>query len=287
MTPSSGALASAHTLAARGRLKHPYPHSWRSKKPVIFRNTPQWFIAMDKPIRTPSGVQQGDSLRERALNAIQTTRWVPGSGENRIRGMIEVAARLGGQPPARLGRADRGLRSQGAPTNCWSMRGQSAHRRCVRTRRRRRLVRRSRGAAFSRPDYDPRDYEKVNDILDVWFDSGCTHVFTLEDPVHFPGGRHTARRGRPDRSCISRVPTSIAAGSSPRLLESCGTRGRAPFDIGPHPWFRPRREGPKMSKSIGNVIRPLDVIKESGADILRLWVSRPITPTICASARRS
>src|SRR5262249_58577772 len=82
------ALTDAGTLIARGRLKHQYPHSWRSKKPVIFRNTPQWFIAMDKPIAEGGSVRQGDTLRHRALSAIKVTRWVPPHGENRITGMI-------------------------------------------------------------------------------------------------------------------------------------------------------------------------------------------------------
>ena len=77
-------------LIARGRLKHQYPHSWRSKKPVIFRNTPQWFIAMDRDILGDNGnLKPGDTLRHRALTAITQTRWVPPQGENRINGMIE------------------------------------------------------------------------------------------------------------------------------------------------------------------------------------------------------
>src|SRR5262249_14440763 len=84
------ALIDAGMLIARGRLKHQYPHSWRSKKPVIFRNTPQWFIAMDKPIVDGAGrAKPGDTLRRRALDAIKVTRWVPPPGENRITGMIE------------------------------------------------------------------------------------------------------------------------------------------------------------------------------------------------------
>ena len=92
----------ANALIARGRLRHDYPHSWRSKKPVIFRNTPQWFIAMDSAIDVDAAT---DTLRNRALAAIGETRWVPPQGENRIRGMIDDQARLGGVAPARLGRA--------------------------------------------------------------------------------------------------------------------------------------------------------------------------------------
>ena len=96
------ALIEANALIARGRLRHDYPHSWRSKKPVIFRNTPQWFIAMDSAIDVDAPT---DTLRHRALAAISETRWVPPQGENRIRGMIETQAGLGGVAPARLGRA--------------------------------------------------------------------------------------------------------------------------------------------------------------------------------------
>ena len=98
------ALIEAGMLLARGRLKHQYPHSWRSKKPVIYRNTPQWFIAMDKDI-----AKSNDTLRHRALAAIAATRWVPAQGENRITGMIEIASRLGDLTTARLGRADHGV----------------------------------------------------------------------------------------------------------------------------------------------------------------------------------
>ena len=79
------ALIASGNLVARGRLKHQYPHSWRSKKPVIFRNTPQWFIYMDQPIEG----KQGDTLRNRSLHAIAETKWVPAAGQNRITGMIE------------------------------------------------------------------------------------------------------------------------------------------------------------------------------------------------------
>ena len=106
------ALVEAGKLLARGRLKHQYPHSWRSKKPVIFRNTPQWFIAMDKDIADDGEAKPGDTLRARALHAISVTQWVPPSGENRINGMIESKPGLGDLAPARLGRADRCLRAR-------------------------------------------------------------------------------------------------------------------------------------------------------------------------------
>ena len=107
------ALIDAGMLIARGRLKHQYPHSWRSKKPVIFRNTPQWFIAMDQPERDADGhAKRGDTLRHRALDAIDVTRWVPPQGENRIRRHDRRPARLGDLAPARLGRADRRVRAR-------------------------------------------------------------------------------------------------------------------------------------------------------------------------------
>jgi isoleucyl-tRNA synthetase len=269
-----GALASAHTLAARGRLKHPYPHSWRSKKPVIFRNTPQWFIAMDKPIRTPDGVRQGDSLRARALNAIQTTRWVPGSGENRIRGMIES------RPDWVVSRQ----RTWGVPIAVFVRKGSDDLLIDARVNQRIADAFEREGAdawfgdpegrRFLQPDYDPRDYEKVDDVLDVWFDSGSSYAFTLEDPVHFPGlaGIHRKVAGGTDEVMYLEGSDQHRGWFHSSLLESCGTRGRAPFDIVLTHGFVLDEKGQKMSKSTGNVTAPQDVIKDAGADILRLWV---------------
>ena len=135
-------------LIARGRLKHQYPHSWRSKKPIIFRNTPQWFIAMDKDI-----AKHGDTLRARALHAIKVTRWVPEQGQNRITGMIESAPRLGDLAPARLGRADRGVHQGKAGRlgrHLAGPRGRGPHRRGLRGGGRRRLVQAGRARALPR-----------------------------------------------------------------------------------------------------------------------------------------
>ena len=146
------ALVEAGKLLARGRLKHQYPHSWRSKKPVIFRNTPQWFIAMDKDIAVDGQTKPGDTLRARALHAISVTQWVPPAGQNRINGMIAGTPGLGDLAPARLGRADRRVRAREGRRlrrNPAGRNRQSAHRRSLHGGRRRRLVHGRRARALS------------------------------------------------------------------------------------------------------------------------------------------
>ncbi len=257
------ALTEAGTLIARSRHKHDYPHSWRSKKPVIFRATPQWFIAMDKGIG-----EKSDTLRTRALKAIDDTRWVPPQGENRITGMIETRPdwvvsrqRAWGVPitvfrhketseviPRRdftrsaelIDRIVQAFRAEGA--DAWFKQG-------AKERFLQGLVE------------NPDDWEKVDDILDVWFDSGSTHAFVLEK--------------RPDL----KWPADLYLEGSDQhrgwfqssLLESCGTRGRAPYDAVVTHGFVVDEDGRKMSKSLGNVVAPQDVIRQSGAEILRLW----------------
>jgi isoleucyl-tRNA synthetase len=256
-------LIKANALVGRGRLRHDYPHSWRSKKPVIFRNTPQWFIAMDVPIE---GGQS--TLRQRALQAIGATRFVPPQGENRIRGMVETRPdwvvsrqRAWGVPITVFRHKDTGEVIPGRAFNA------SAE-----------LIDRI-VAAFAKEGADawfkegakarflnglvdnPDAWEKVDDILDVWFDSGCTHAFVLEQ--------------RPDLQW----PASLYLEGSDQhrgwfqssLLESCGTRSRAPYDAVLTHGFVVDEEGRKMSKSSGNVVAPQDVIRQSGAEILRLW----------------
>ena len=256
------ALIDANALIARGRLRHDYPHSWRSKKPVIFRNTPQWFIAMD------ADIDGGDTLRQRALKAIGQTRWVPPQGENRITGMVETRPdwvvsrqRAWGVPitvfrhketgrviPGRdfnasgelIDRVVDAFRKEGA--DAWFEEG-------------------ARERFLSGLVDNPREWEKVDDILDVWFDSGSTHAFVLEK--------------RPDLAW----PASLYLEGSDQhrgwfqssLLEACGTRGRAPFDAVLTHGFVVDEDGRKMSKSMGNVVAPQDVIRQSGAEILRLW----------------
>jgi isoleucyl-tRNA synthetase len=271
------ALLDAGMLLARGRLKHQYPHSWRSKKPVIFRNTPQWFVAMDKDILTNGAVKKGDTLRARALHAISVTQWVPSSGQNRINGMIEARPdwvlsrqRAWGVPIAVFVR-EKGdgsaeiLQDDDVNTriaDAFEKEGADAwYRDGARER-------------FLGPKAI-EDWQKVDDILDVWFDSGSTHAFVLEDPVHFPGLAGIKRKvdGGADTVMYLEGSDQHRGWFQSSLLESCGTRGRAPFDIVLTHGFTQAEDGRKMSKSLGNTTEPQAVIKESGADILRLWVA--------------
>jgi isoleucyl-tRNA synthetase len=265
------ALIDAGMLLARSRLKHQYPHSWRSKKPVIFRNTPQWFIAMDKDIDKHS-----DTLRARALEAIKATRWVPAAGENRINGMIEsrpdwvisrqrawgvpIAVFIREKPDGSVDMLDdpevnlrivEAFEQEGA--DAWYAPG-------------------ARERFLGKLGND--GWQKVDDILDVWFDSGSTHAFVLEDPRHFPSLAHIKRKADGGNEAVMYLEGSDQHRGwfQSSLLESCGTRGRAPFDIVLTHGFVLDEDGRKMSKSLGNVTAPQDVIKQSGADILRMWV---------------
>jgi isoleucyl-tRNA synthetase len=267
------ALIDAGMLIARGRLKHQYPHSWRSKKPVIYRNTPQWFIAMDTPIEFPPG--QGLTLRQRANEAISSTRWVPPQGQNRIGGMIAT------RPDWVISRQ----RAWGVPITVFInekpdgsvdiLSDPDVNCRIIEA------FEKEGADAWYQPDARERflgsradeDWQKVDDILDVWFDSGSTHAFVLEDPKHFPGlaGIRRKHDGGSDVVMYLEGSDQHRGWFQSSLLESCGTRGRAPFDIVVTHGFILDEAGHKMSKSLGNVIAPQDVIKQSGADILRLW----------------
>ncbi len=249
------ALIAANNLFARGRIKHEYPHSWRSKKPVIFRNTPQWFVYMDKDFG------DGTTLRSRALSAIDDTRFVPAAGQNRLRAMIE------GRPDWVLSRQ----RAWGVPICVFAdaegnvLKDEEVNARIL-------AAFENEGAdawfaegakeRFLGNAHDSEQWQMVTDILDVWFDSGSTHTFTLED--------------RPDL----KWPADVYLEGSDQhrgwfhssLLESCATRGRAPYDAVVTHGFIMDEKGEKMSKSKGNVTAPQTIMNDAGADILRLWV---------------
>ncbi len=258
--PANGAvmdrLIEAGNLLARSRVTHSYPHSWRSKAPVIYRNTPQWFIRMDEPI------EGGQTLRQRALASIDATDFHPRTGQTRIRAMVE------GRPDWLISRQ----RAWGTPLAMFvdQATGEPLRDPEVNARIRDAIAADGADAWFTRqsaeflgPGRDPGDYEKVEDILDVWFDSGSTHAFTLE--------------GRGD----SRWPADLYSEGSDQargwfqssLLEACGTRGRAPYEAVLTHGFTLDEQGEKMSKSKGNTVDPLKVINDSGAEILRLWVA--------------
>jgi isoleucyl-tRNA synthetase len=302
------ALIEADNLVARGRLKHPYPHSWRSKKPLIFRNTPQWFIAMDKPIDCvpsprlrgegqgegpgdllpsalhapaphpnplPAGGERGSTLRQIALAEIAVTRWYPPAGENRITGMVA------NRPDWVVSRQ----RAWGVPIAIFVNKSTNEILKNERVNARIAEAFEKEGAdgwfavgaaaRFLKPDYAPEDYEKIDDVLDVWFDSGSTHAFTLEDPVHFPGlaGIDRIRDGGRDEIMYLEGSDQHRGWFQSSLLESCGTRGRAPFDAVLTHGFVLDEKGQKMAKSLGNVVAPQSVIADAGADILRFWVA--------------
>jgi isoleucyl-tRNA synthetase len=254
------ALIEAGGLLAKGTLRHSYPHSWRSRAPVIFRATPQWFAAMDKDI------PGGGTLRSRAMQAISDTKWYPASGENRMAGMVKdrpdwvlSRQRAWGVPLAIFvdKKTDTILNDAGVNTRITdAFRSEGAD------------------AWFNSPPQrflgngrDPADYEQVRDILDVWFDSGSTHVFTVEQPLE-------PEWPRKDHADLYLEGSDQHRGwFQSSLLESCATRGRAPYDEVLTAGFVLDREGDKMSKSVGNVILPQTIADKNGADIFRLWVA--------------
>ncbi|MDR4305858.1 isoleucine--tRNA ligase, partial [Chelatococcus sambhunathii] len=258
------ALVEVGALVARGKLRHQYPHSWRSKKPVIFRNTPQWFIHMDHDIAGPA-----DTLRSRALAAIEATKFFPPQGKNRLKGMIESRPdwvvsrqRAWGVPICVFVNKHTGeLLADDAVDNriadAFETEGADAWFA-------------DSGARFLGNDYTLDDYEKVADILDVWFDSGSTHAYVLDRRPDLAPKR--AVDGGEDQVLYLEGSDQHRGWFHSSLLESCGTRGRAPYDALLTHGFVLDEQGRKMSKSLGNVVAPQDVIKQSGADILRLWV---------------
>lgn len=272
-------------LAASDDFRHSYPHSWRSKAKIIYRCTPQWFIPMDAPRsvmpaqagisgsdaqthETPAfaGVTatggNGPTLREIALDAIAHTRWVPERSTNRIRSMVE------GRPDWVISRQ----RAWGVPIALYVHRKSGDY--LVDPAVNARIVDAFRQggadawfgadhASLLGPDYDLADYEVVNDILDVWFDSGSTHSFVVE-----------GRYGEGTRADLYIEGSDQHRGwFQSSLLESCGTRGQAPYKAVLTHGFALDGSGKKMSKSLGNVVDPLKIMSESGADILRVWVA--------------
>jgi isoleucyl-tRNA synthetase len=285
------ALADAGMIIARSRLKHQYPHSWRSKKPILYRNTPQWFIAMDKAITnkvssrlvvadkySPEFIdpESPDTLRNRALDAISVTQWVPPSGENRINGMVNS------KPDWVISRQ----RAWGVPIAVFVREKNDGSAEILQDA----AVNKRIADAFEKEGADAwymdgarerflgtlanEEWKKVDDICDVWFDSGSTHAFVLEDPVHFPGLAGIKRKvdGGTDTVMYLEGSDQHRGWFQSSLLESCGTRGRAPFDVVLTHGFTLDENGRKMSKSVGNTVEPQKVMAQSGADILRLWV---------------
>ncbi|HDR27666.1 isoleucine--tRNA ligase [Rhodovulum sp.] len=264
-------LAYAGALLAKGKLKHSYPHSWRSKAPLIYRNTPQWFAAIDHRLDDGMG-QYGDTIRQRALTSIdQLVRWTPQTGRNRLYSMIEA------RPDWVLSRQ----RAWGVPLTCFVKRGAkptdpdfllrdpAVNARIV-------AAFEAEGAdawyaegakaRFLGPDHDPEAYDQVMDVLDVWFDSGSTHAFVLRD--------------RADGAADGIADLYLEGTDQHRgwfhssMLQACGTIGRAPYRGVLTHGFTLDEKGNKMSKSLGNTIAPEDVIRQYGADILRLWVAQ-------------
>lgn len=262
-------------LAERGRLwhrenyDHSYPHCWRCHNPVIFLATSQWFIAMDTPpvdTPRPEGVETGD-LRPRALAAIDSTRWIPAWGRDRIYNMIA------NRPDWCISRQ----RTWGVPipaVDCTAC-GTPLLTKALTDRAAEVFEQYSADAWYERPieEFLPdglscpscgaREFERESNILDVWFDSGSSHEAVLPR--------------RPEL----RWPADLYLEGSDQhrgwfhssLLVGLGTRGRAPFDQVLTHGFVVDENGRKMSKSLGNTIAPQDVMKQSGADVLRLWVS--------------
>ena len=244
-------LKEQNQLLKDDKLNHSYPHSWRSKAPLIYRATPQWFISMEK-----------NSLRNKALKAINDTNFYPKKGKERLLSMIQdrpdwcvSRQRVWGVPlpifinkktkePLRdkkvIDRIAEIYEKEGS--DCWFS---------------------DEPKKFLGKDYNPNDFEKLNDIVEVWFDSGSTHSFVLEKrkDLKWPADMYLEgsdqHRGWFHSS----------------LLESCGTRGRAPFNSILSHGFVVDGKGLKMSKSSGNVISPEDILKNYGADILRAWVA--------------
>ncbi|MDG2260191.1 MAG: isoleucine--tRNA ligase [Paracoccaceae bacterium] len=264
-------LVEADGIIARGRVAHSYPHSWRSKAPVIFRNTPQWFASVDKAVGDGQD-EMGTTIRERALNSIdQKVKWWPQTGRNRLYSMIEA------RPDWVLSRQ----RAWGVPLTCFTkkntlptdpdflLRNEAVNARIAEAFE-------VEGAdcwyekgakeRFLGSDVNVDDYDQAFDVLDVWFDSGSTHSFVLRD--------------REDGTADGIADVYMEGTDQHRgwfhssLLQACGTLGRAPYRNVVTHGFTLDEKGNKMSKSLGNTIVPETIVKQYGADILRLWVAQ-------------
>nr|WP_298681866.1 isoleucine--tRNA ligase [uncultured Dongia sp.] len=251
------ALTERGMLVARAQITHSYPHSWRSKAPIIFRNTPQWFISMEK-----------NDLRKTALSEIDKTKFVPAGGKNRLYSMIE------NRPDWCISRQ----RAWGVPIAIF------VNKKTQEPLRDQKVIDRiadafmqegadawyaSHPSRFLGNDYAPDDYEQIKDVVDVWFDSGSTHAFVLEE----------ATRADPTWDMTSPADLYLEGSDQHRgwfhssLLESVGSRGVAPFKGVLTHGFVLDEQSRKMSKSLGNVVAPQKVMEQYGADILRLWVT--------------
>lgn len=245
------AIEDAGKLLAKGSVRHEYPHSWRSKAPLIFRTTPQWFIAMDNEIK----------LRETALKAIEETTWIPAKGEARINAMIKnrpdwciSRQRAWGVPIALFvdKKTNETLRDEAVLkriTDAFEIHGSDAWWSTD-------------AQKFLGNDYKANDYEQIFDIVDVWFESGSTHAFVVD-----------ARKEE-----LGQQADMYLEGSDQHrgwfhssLLEASGTKGHAPYKSVLTHGFVLDEKGYKMSKSLGNVVDPLKLMEEYGADIIRLW----------------
>ncbi len=258
-------------LLARGKIKHSYPHSWRSKAPIIYRNTPQWFASVDRKLDDGKS-EMGDSIRERALRSIdELVKWTPQKGRNRLFSMIEdrpdwvlSRQRAWGVPltcfvkkgllptdegfllrdPEVNARVKAAFEEEGA--DCWYMDGAKER--------------------FLGDGYNADEWEQVFDVLDVWFDSGSTHAFVLRD--------------REDGVADGIADVYMEGTDQHRgwfhssLLQACGTKGHAPYRNVVTHGFTLDAKGNKMSKSLGNTIVPEKIVQQYGADILRLWVAQ-------------
>ena len=258
-------------LLARGKIKHSYPHSWRSKAPVIYRNTPQWFAAIDRVVGDDQD-DYGKTIRERALASIdQLVEWTPKTGRNRLYSMIEA------RPDWVLSRQ----RAWGVPLTCFTKKGALPTDADYLLRNEDVNARIAEAFEADGADVwyqegakerfltgivDPEAYDQVFDILDVWFDSGSTHAFVLRD--------------REDGSEDGLADLYLEGTDQHRgwfhssMLQACGTKGRAPYRGVLTHGFTLDEKGMKMSKSLGNTIVPEQVVKQYGADILRLWVAQ-------------